>query len=118
MSGAPLQVSNRMRLTWLDTFPLAKEGSGTVDKKSLCPSQPGLFLDTGHVQVMHRSWSIPAGFGFRYLCSLPSLDRPKSWSLGTLEVEVACVQQSGEMKGSQGGLLEWRTGGHEGTERR
>lgn len=87
-------------------------------KKSLSPSQPNLFLDTGHVQVMHGSWSTPPGFRFCYLRSLPSLDRPESWSLGTLEVEVASGQQSGETKGSQGGLLEWRAGGYEGIERR
>lgn len=70
------------------------------------------------MQVMPRSRFITAGFKFIYLHFLASSERPKPWSLGTSEMEVAIMQQLGEAKGSQGGLLESRTGGHAGVEKR
>lgn len=69
---------------------------------------------------MYGSWFLPARFRFSYFHPLTSFsfEMPKSWSLETSEMEVASVQQSGETMGSRVGLLEWRTGGREGIEKR
>lgn len=69
------------------------------------------------MQMMPRSRFITVGFRFSYLHFLTSSERPKSWSLGTSEIDVAIMQQL-EAKGSRGGLLERRTGGPEGVEER
>lgn len=62
------------------------------------------------MQMMPRSRFITVGFRFSYLRFLASSERPKF-------IEVAIMQQL-ETKGSRGGLLERRTGGPEGVEKR
>lgn len=69
-------------------------------KKSLTLSAKRFVPGHLHVQVTYESRFITAKFRFIYLHALASFNTPESWSLGTLEMEVAGVQLSGEKKGS------------------